>query len=111
MVFWVFSFFSCCYSYPSFLFVFDEETKIIYFIFFKYIVFDEGLRMAPGNEELKREYTQTLILEKQQEEPSIDVYIEMRDEIKNQFLPQTVIFVILKSPSLKMPLAATKKAN
>src|SRR3989338_6881137 len=71
--------------------------------------FHEGLRMAPGNEELKREYTQTLILEKQQEEPSIDVYVEMSDEIKNQFLPQTVIFVILKSPSLKMPLAAIKR--
>ena len=71
--------------------------------------FHEGLKMAPDNEELKREYTQTLILEKQQEEPGIDVYVEMRDEVKNQFSPQTVIFVILKLPSSKMPLAAIKR--
>lgn len=74
--------------------------------------FAEGMKLAPADAELKAQYQQALVWEKEAKEiaklPGITVRVTMSPALQSRFSPETVVFVLLKAPPMPMPIAAVK---
>lgn len=73
------------------------------------IAFKQAQALDPKEAEFAERYNQASLLAQQANAPGITVLVNMPAKIKQEFNPETVLFVLIKAPGIPMPIAAEKR--